>query len=114
MGVVKNSPGIAWEQVAGPKVALLGYNWSTQEGKPPNAFDTKVIRRFLSLSGSHTHPVAWLYANIAEGDTVAPCAIYRNVYYFIHAATSRILAVPREEWRNSTLPKDAQSIPWPR
>jgi len=113
-GKANQSPGIYWAKVAGPEVALLGYNWSTQEGKPPNAFDTRVIRRYINLSSQYSPPVAWLYANIQEGDSVAPCAIYRHNYYFINASSMTILAVPERNWRDASPPPDAVRIAWPR
>lgn len=113
-GKANQSPGIYWAKVAGPEVALLGYNWSTQEGKPPNAFDTRVIRRYINLSSQYSPPVAWIYANIQEGDGIAPCAIYRHNYYYINASSMTILAVPERNWRDASPPQDAVRIAWPR
>jgi hypothetical protein len=112
-GKIKDSPGIEWASVSGPQVALLGYNWSTQEGKPPHAFDTRVIRRFLSLWPRHAPPTAWIYANIIEGDSAAPCAIYQDHYYFIHNPTGRIIDVPGDSWRSGRLPAGCGTVPWP-
>ncbi len=113
-GKANQSPGIYWAKVAGPEVALLGYNWSTQEGKPPNAFDTRVIRRYINLSSQYSPPVAWIYANILEGDGTAPCAIFHNTYYFINAGSMTILAVPQRNWRDASPPPDSIRIAWPR
>jgi hypothetical protein len=112
-GKIKDSPGMEWADAAGPQVALLGYNWSTQEGNPPNAFDTRVVKRYFSYWPQHTPPSAWIYANILEGDSVAPCAIYKNSYYFIQGATGRILAVPGDAWRSGRLPPSCETVPWP-
>jgi len=113
-GKANQSPGIYWAKVAGPEVALLGYNWSTQEGKPPNAFDTRVIRRYINLVSQYPPPVAWIYANIQEGDGVAPCAIYRHNYYYISSGSSSITVVPERNWRDTSPPADAVRIAWPR
>ncbi|MDQ7821746.1 MAG: hypothetical protein RDV48_03015 [Candidatus Eremiobacteraeota bacterium] len=114
MGKRAFSPGIAWAQAAGPHVALLGYNWSTHEGIPPGAFDTRVVRRFFKLLPLHGAPVAWIYANILEGDAVAPCAIHEDRYYFINASSQRIVVVPREYWNSARLPRGLPQVPWPR
>lgn len=113
-GKIRDSPGRDWEAASGANVALLGYNWSVIEGKPPNGFDTRVIRRYIELSRKHSPPVAWIYANILEGETSAPCAIYQNLYYFIHSSSMRILAVSKEHWASQAIPADATVILWPR
>ncbi len=97
LGVSNYSPGEYWEQASGPSVSLLGYNWSTFEGKPPNAFDTRVAKAFLKYFLSGQKPVdAWFNANFANNETVAPCAIYDKVYYYV--SNGAVTKLPSEKW----------------
>lgn len=92
------SPGEYWYNVAGPDVALLGYNWSTFEGKPPNAFDTRVIRSFLAKYFAGAPPVdSWFKANGENKEKLAACSICDNKYYYIFSGAIR--ALPRSNWQ---------------
>ncbi len=93
------SPGEYWAKAAGSEVTLLGYNWSTFEGKPPNAFDTRVIRSFIARMGSEPNISAWMSANISNNDASAPCAIFNGTYYYLDGA-GRVIALPQSKWSN--------------
>lgn len=100
LGRVNYSPGKYWEHSAGGRAALLGYNWCTFEGKPPNAFDTRVVRSFLASYLAGSSPVsAWFNANFANGDSECPCAIANRIYYYMSGG--RICEYPGEKWRIS-------------
>ena len=96
LGKVRLSPGKYWAAAAGKDVALLGYNWSTFEGKPPNAFDTRVIRSFLPRFLAGAPPVdSWFNANFSQNEGVSVCAIYKDTYYYVQGG---IKTLPAEKW----------------
>lgn len=98
LGHVNYSPGKYWEKMSGGRPALLGYNWSTFEGKPPNAFDTRVIRAFLSeyFSGK-PYVSGWFNANFSNNESECPCAIYKGTYYYVMGG--RVCEYPGEKWQ---------------
>ena len=96
LGKVRLSPGKFWATASGKDVALLGYNWSTFEGKPPNAFDTRVVRSFLPRFLSGASPVdSWFNANFSQNEGVSVCAIYKDTYYYVQGG---IKTLPKSNW----------------
>ncbi len=100
IGNFNMSPGEYWSKAAGPEVSLLGYNWSTFEGKPPNAFDTRVIKSFLSRYLAGANPIdSWIGANAVNNEHLAACAIFNNGYYYLSGGGIQVL--PRSRWKNA-------------
>lgn len=93
-------PGEYWAKASGPDVYLLGYNWSTFEGKPPNAFDTRVIRSFLSRLGKEDTIKAWMNANYSNKEPIAACAIFNHNYYYMNGSGG-ISVLPQSKWSNN-------------
>ena len=92
-------PGEYWAKALGPEGYLLGYNWSTFEGKPPNAFDTRVIKSFLSRLGKEDTINAWMNANYSNKEPLAACVIYNYNYYYMNGSGGTSV-LPQSRWSN--------------